>query len=188
MFFLSRNARADESIIKRPGDHPNYSVEIEPHLLAAFFRYGATGIGLGGRFTIPIVKNGFVSTINNNVGIGFGLDWIHYSGCYYGRWYYYSGCYYNSFWFPVDLQWNFFLTKHWSVFGELGLGIIYSDWGGYYGPQPCCDRFGCYDCGPSRWGLEPVIFVGGRYHFSDAIALTLRLGWPYISFGVSFML
>ncbi len=190
-FLASRTARADEMIIKHPGDHPNYSVEIEPHLAAAFFRYGASGIGLGGRFTIPVVKNGFVSTINNNVGIGFGLDWLHYSGCYgYGRWYYYSGCYYNSFWFPVDLQWNFFLATHWSVFAELGLAIVYSDWGtGYYGA--CVDQFGrpgpCY-YDRSHFELEPVIFVGGRYHFSESVALTLRLGWPYVSIGVSFML
>src|SRR5262245_28619449 len=79
----SRSARAEESIIKRPGDHPTYGVELEPHLLAAFFyRYAGDGFGLGGRATIPIVKNGFVSSINNSVGIGFGLDWIHWGGCY----------------------------------------------------------------------------------------------------------
>ncbi len=194
IFFVSRTARADEMIIKHPGDHPNYSVEIEPHFAAGFFRYGASGIGLGGRFTIPVVKNGFVSTINNNVGIGFGIDWLHYSGCYYGRWYYYSGCYFNSFWFPIDLQWNFFLATHWSVFAELGLAIVYSDWGGPYygGGGTCFDRFGNpYDCGgggPNHFELEPVVFIGGRYHFSESVALTLRLGWPYLSIGVSFML
>ena len=30
-------ARAEESIIRHPGDHPNYSVEIEPHLDFAFW-------------------------------------------------------------------------------------------------------------------------------------------------------
>src|SRR6516225_3711541 len=101
----SRSARAEESIIKRPGDHPNYGVEIEPHLLAGFLAvsHGGDGYGLGGRFTIPLMKNGFVSSINNNVGIGFGLDWIHYTGCYA----YYVGpvAYecpsFNSFVFPV---------------------------------------------------------------------------------------
>src|SRR5437868_2990599 len=74
-------ARAQESIIRRPGDHSNYSLEIEPHLLAAFvFTRAGDGFGVGGRFTIPIVKNGFISSINNNVGIGFGLDWAHYNG------------------------------------------------------------------------------------------------------------
>ena len=73
---VAGSARAEESIIKHPGDHPNYSLEIEPHLGFAFFlpTAGSTGVGVGGRFTIPVVKNGFVSTINNNVGVGFGLD------------------------------------------------------------------------------------------------------------------
>ena len=102
----AKEARAQESIIKRPGDHPNYSIEIERHLLAALFLTRAgDGVGLGGRFTIPIVKNGFISSINNNVGIGFGLDWAHYNGCYY----YYSPFTYdcptfNTFIIPVVMR------------------------------------------------------------------------------------
>src|SRR5690242_15546200 len=71
----SGRAQAEEPIIRHPGDHPSYSVEIEPHLDFAFFlpTAGSSGFGLGGRFTIPIVKNGFVPSINNSVGIGFGL-------------------------------------------------------------------------------------------------------------------
>src|SRR5437763_7720864 len=113
-FLYARAARAEESIIKHPGDHPNYSVEIEPHLDFAFFlpTAGSTGVGVGGRFTIPVVKNGFVSTINNNVGVGFGIDWLHYNGCY--RYYFAAGNPYcsnlDSFWVPVVMQWNFFLA------------------------------------------------------------------------------
>src|SRR5579859_4018996 len=122
---VSSVAKAEESIIRHPGDHPNYTFEIEPHLDFAFFLPTArsTGVGLGGRFTIPVVKNGFVSTINNNVGVGFGLDWLHYNGCYR---YYFVGPNYpyctnlDSFWIPVVMQWNFFLATHWSVFGEPG--------------------------------------------------------------------
>ena len=82
---FSTPALAEDSIIKRPGDHPHYSVELEPHLALAFLAptAGSNGVGIGGRATIPIVQNGFVKTINNSVGIGFGLDWVHYNGCYY---------------------------------------------------------------------------------------------------------
>src|SRR5256885_16263242 len=74
---LARTARAEESIIRHPGDHTNYGVEIEPHLDAAFFaaRAGSSGVGFGGRFTIPLVKNGFVPSINHHVRIGFGIHW-----------------------------------------------------------------------------------------------------------------
>jgi hypothetical protein len=34
--------------------------------------------------------------------------------------------------------------------------------------------------------LDAALFIGGRYHFNDNIALTLRLGYPDISVGLSF--
>jgi hypothetical protein len=189
----SRRARAEETIIKRPGDHPTYSVEIEPHLAFALFlpRAGSNGVGIGGRFTIPVVKNGFVSSINNSVGIGFGLDWVHYNGCY-GWWGNPYNCTnYNSFLFPIVMQWNFFLSTHWSVFGEPGLALVYHSWGS------CSDWYidnrgnrVTYNCGPapSQFDINPfILFVGGRYHFSETVALTMRIGWPYASIGVSFM-
>jgi hypothetical protein len=187
---VSRSARAEESIIRHPGDHPNYGVEIEPHLDFAFFlpTAGSTGVGLGGRFTIPVVKNGFVPSINNSVGIGFGLDWLHYNGCYYSAAFFYNACdNLNSFWFPVVMQWNFFLATHWSVFGEPGLSIVYQNFGNYFCQDPLGRGVPCA-AGPNRVAVEPVIFFGGRYHFSESASLVLRIGWPYASFGISFML
>ncbi len=189
----ARSASAEDLIIKRPGDHPVYSVEIEPHLTLAFFipSAGSSGVGLGGRFTIPIVKNGFISSINNSVGIGFGIDWISYNGCY-RRWGNpYSCPNFQAFVLPVVMQWNFFLSTHWSVFGEPGLAIHVNNYGAcvdYYVDDR--GRRISYDCGsaPGRIGLDPfILFVGGRYHFSETVALTMRIGWPYASIGVSFM-
>lgn len=183
---------AEESIIKRPGDHPKYSVELEPHLAIAFLAptAGSNGVGIGFRATIPIVENGFVKTINNSVGIGFGVDWLRYNGCFFanGR-RFVGGCdNLNSFYFPVVMQWNFFLSTHWSVFGEPGLAIHHRNWGS---GLDCIDAAGrAFDCGasPNRTDIDPFIFfIGGRYHFSEGTALTLRIGWPYASLGVSFM-
>jgi len=190
----TRAARAEDMIIKRPGDHPTYSVELEPHLAFAFLvpTAGSSGVGLGGRFTIPVVKNGFISSINNSVGIGFGIDWISYNGCYRGRWANPYDCpNFHRVFIPVVMQWNFFLSTHWSVFGEPGLAITHNSYGS------CVDFYVdnrgnriSYDCGgaPGRLGVDPfVLFVGGRYHFSETVALTMRIGWPYASVGVSFM-
>jgi hypothetical protein len=191
--FGARVARAEDMIIKRPGDHPVYSVELEPHLALAFVapHAGTSGFGLGGRFTIPIVKNGFISSINNSVGIGFGLDWMHYNGCHRYWRNPYNCNNLDVFWIPVVMQWNFFLSTHWSVFAEPGLAIAYNNWG-----NGCVDFYDdrgrrvSYDCGPtrSRFDVNPfVLFIGGRYHFSETTALTMRIGWPYASIGVSFM-
>jgi hypothetical protein len=40
---------------------------------------------------------------------------------------------------------------------------------------------------PSDFGLLPTIALGGRVHFSPDVALTLRLGYPTTTLGVSFM-
>jgi hypothetical protein len=181
----ARTARAEELIIKRAGDHPAYSVEIEPHLTLAFLipSAGSSGIGLGGRFTIPIVKNGFISSINNSVGIGLGLDWVHYNGCY-AHWGNAAACSnLEVLYFPIVMQWNFFLSTHWSVFAEPGLAITNYSYGS------CVDAPGVV-CGnaPNSLGVDPLIFfAGGRYHFSGTTSLTMRIGWPYMSVGVSFM-
>jgi hypothetical protein len=150
-------ARADESIIKNPDDHPLYRFEAEPHGLLGFggpFEHGNARLGAGFRGTIIIVDNGFVKSINNSVGIGFGADLFFDHGVLY---------------IPVVMQWNFWLTTHWSVFGEPGIGIAAN-------PEA------------NRDVLGPVLMVGGRYHFNDRISLTMRIGYPAISVGVSFFL
>lgn len=180
---LSRPARADTLVIRSPGDHPRYAFEAEPHLLLGLIDPpgvgSGSGLGLGFRGTLVLVENGFVPTINNSIGIGFGLDWVHYG---HGR----SHCNrdlgpsgvctfddaesVNNLWLPVVMQWNFFLSRQWSVFGEPGLALRFQS-------AP----------GDHVFKLDPQLYVGGRWHFSDGLALTLRAGYPSFSAGISFM-
>src|SRR5690242_9476555 len=75
---VSSTASADESIIKNPGDHPDYRFEAEPHGLIGFGGpfHKAGDLGIGFRGTVIIVDNGFVPSINNSVGISFGGDFF----------------------------------------------------------------------------------------------------------------
>jgi len=176
-------ARADTLTIKNPGDHPRYVFEAEPHVVLGFIEppgYAAgTGFGVGFRGSIPIVRNGFVPSINNSVAIGFGVDFARYGRGDYcvdgGR---LPDCNrvrqnsYNEFYFPVVLQWNFFLSRNWSVFGEPGVALNYHAWNG-----------------PRSLDVDPFIFfLGGRFHFSDKVTLTMRIGYPAFSVGCSFLL
>lgn len=140
-------ALADTSTIKLPGAHPDYVFEAEPHALIAPFDDFRPGVGFRG--TIELVDNGFISKINNTVGIGFGADWSK-----------------DHFRLPVVMQWNFWLSRNWSVFGEPG---------------------GLVDLG-HKTTVHPAIYVGGRFHFTDRITLTMRIGHPTASVGVSFLL
>ena len=154
---VSGTARAEPNLIKQPGAHPDYSLELEPHVVFGFDAPGDTagqGFGPGFRGTVELVDNGFVSTINNTVGLGFGLDWFAFSS---GK---------TSLWVPFVMQWNFWLTRSWSVFGEPGAGL-------YLG---------------NATGFRPAFYGGGRFHFSDTLALTVRVGYPTFSVGLSFVL
>lgn len=162
-------ALAVDWVIKSPSAHPNYRAELEPHLNILFYRAGwgrnnyrgyrnHAEFGGGFRASIELADPAFIPRINNTIAITFGIDT---NSC---RW----GCRDDfEFWSPVALQWNFFLTRKWSVFGEAGL-VINSD--GFF----------------SRIRPDPVFFVGGRFHFNDKIALTMRAGSPWISVGLSF--
>ena len=178
---LPLTASADELVIRRAGAHPDYVFEAEPHLVLGFIDPPGPdvdedfGIGPGFRGTIEIVDNGFVPSINNSVGVGFGLDWVFYSDvrrcrgpgprgvCEI------TGQDVNYFWLPIVLQWNFWLSEQWSVFGEPGFGFRIVD--------PGDDKFQFI-----------VLYAGGRWRFAERMALTMRAGYPTFSVGVSFLL
>jgi hypothetical protein len=143
-----RPCRADVSTIKQPGARADYLFEAEPHAIVAPF--DGFGPGVGFRGTFEIVDNGFIRRLNNSVGIGFGVDWTQ-----------------NHFRLPVVMQWNFWLSRNWSVFGEPG---------------------GLLDFHRNRVLPRPAFYAGGRYHFTDTITLTMRVGHPTASVGVSFLL
>src|SRR5262245_31213195 len=72
--FSSRTASAQ---IKQPGAHPDYSLELDPHLVIQHAHgpfFDDEGIGFGLRASIPFVRNGPIPQINNNMGISFGGD------------------------------------------------------------------------------------------------------------------
>ncbi|HEX7602089.1 MAG TPA: hypothetical protein VF316_10805, partial [Polyangiaceae bacterium] len=153
---LSAHSFAD-STIRTPGDHPDYVVDIEPKGNFGYFGfYGGLGFGAGVRFSINLMKNGFIPKINNNVAISFGVDWLHYSDCYFGGY----GCGADYLFFPVALQWNFYVAKQWSVFGEPGLAVYHA----FY-PDYCVGLPNQNYCNyPTRTSLTPIFEVGGRWH------------------------
>jgi hypothetical protein len=184
--------------IKSPGAHPHYSVELEPHgiLQWAMEPYWADeGFGLGMRATIPFFHNGPIKKINNNMGIGFGLDVAFSTDCD-DRWYYrnwrdwnwaLSGwdCSTQDWMFPVVMQWNFFFTDIVSVAGEVGLTISYER---IHAEGPCNEPDGWCEGSDSDVDVEPNFWGGGRFLFGETIGLFARIGTPYISVGATFLL
>jgi hypothetical protein len=163
-------------------------VELEPHLVldwAGVPGHHEEGIGLGFRASIPLFHNGPISTINNNMAISFGLDWTYADracGPRANPWN--ESCELNSFWFPVTLQWNFFLTDIISVFGEPGLAVVHYRWDTW----DRCWAPGYCDPNGHDTVLRPVFSGGARFLFSDHIGAVVRLGYPFITAGITFLL
>jgi hypothetical protein len=168
--------------IKQPGAHPRYTVELEPHLMVQHSDNWIAedeGFGPGLRLSIPLMHNGPIPSINNSLGIGFGLDVAFFDDCRRVR---DDDCDARMLWFPVVAQWNFFFTKVVSVFGEAGLGIVH---------RSADFERGCLsdDCDDTDLDLfQPLFFGGGRFLFSDSVGLVVRLGTPYVSVGATFLL
>ena len=209
----ARPARATEirAKLRRPYDHPRYGVELEPHVLVQWgdapYRTGA-GIGIGFRASIPVIDPGPLLHVNNNLAVSFGVDWAHFGDCRYDS----PGCYGNDFWIPVVMQWNFYLTRWWSVFPELGFAVRHVTWGWRYyldepGPRPGpgrgrggpprpgpdfadCDARGFDYCRytDSVIGVSPVSWLGTRFTVSDALSIVLRVGYPSLTAGLSMRL
>jgi hypothetical protein len=161
------SVRAEESILKKE-EHPSYFVELDVHGLFAYWglplalgRYSTVGFGPGVRASFNILKNGFLPDINDSVAIGVGADLLFDID--------------NSVRFvvPVVLQWNFWVTQHWSVFGEPGVAISFP----MSAPQ-----------GAEPVYLSPALFVGVHYNFNDHVTFVARLGYPMSTIGVSFLL
>jgi hypothetical protein len=128
--------------------------------------------GLGFRVDIPIVPDGFIEQLDDELAITFGgefqfVNWDNNRGCNgYGCW----GDW--SIWPMVAAQWNFYLTEKWSVFPELGFTVgIHECNGGNVCPT-----------------ASPVVSFGARWHFAPPrLALLFRLSFPFgLQVGLNF--
>jgi hypothetical protein len=135
------------------------------------------GPAAGVRFAVPIVDNGFVSSIDNAVYLTVGGDLL-FEACV-------GGCgakdddYGVALAVPFTGRWQFNFTPRWSAYGEVGPNLyIHSGWFGK-GHFP----------GPGHVGDAWVAFtVGGKWHFAPTVSLTLSLGAPYSQVGLDMQL
>ena len=123
--------------------------------------------GVGGRVEFPLVSNGLVNDVNDELALSLGAD-LFFSPVYSGWYNNYAGGSYLIL--IAAVQWNFYLGDDWSVFPELGIALHAS-----------LDQNG-WDNGNGRsygW-IYPALDagVGARYHFSSRVALLLRASTP----------
>lgn len=156
------------------------SVRFDVHLDLGF--HGAFGIG--GRADIPIVPDGLIEGVDDELAISPGIDVFFYSfSRYCHRGVCYAGDQTVAIWPLIAAQWNFYINELWSLFPELGLVMLINDDYYYYGYYDddvyYADRAAVY--------IRPFISFGARYHFNDRNALLFRIGWPAgLQVGITF--
>ena len=176
---------------QEPGDHPDYKVEIEPHL---DLRLGEPLLRLErvrrrlARFAIPIVQNGFVPSINNSVAISFGARLPALQRLLLRR-----GVFDRQ---RLRLRRELLDLPRRDAVELLAHAALerLRRAGPLHLPRrlrrhsAATTRGSGTACEPVATGVDFAAYAGGRFHFNDTVALTLRLGYPTLSFGVSFLL
>jgi hypothetical protein len=71
------------------------------------------------------------------------------------------------------------VTPKWSVFGEPGVIV-------YHGFVSDCPAGSWCGSAPQATGILPAFYAGGRYALNETTSLTMRVGYPTVSVGVSF--
>jgi hypothetical protein len=162
--------------------HPYYGVELEPHVgwqWSGDEWAWEDGIAIGLRASIPVLEDGPVQSIENNLAVTFGLDWAHFDGdCLY------DGqpldCDEDDIWVPVAAQWNIFVTDRISMFPEVGFGFRNATRSADTCDDPQCDE--------SDFELHFVFWLGARFWVADPVAIVVRIGTPSVLLGASFHL
>lgn len=176
---------AAQADITRPGDHVHYLLDLEPHfaLQWAGTRAYDQGFGFGVRTSFVVVDNGPIPKVNNTLAIGTGGDFTFFDnscGPY--------DCNGLQFWVPVVAQWNFYFSSAFVLFPEIGIAFRYynSD------ANDLCSGLVVNStnsyCGGDDFGVQPAMWLGGRYIVNDTLAVTFRMGYPSMNIGASIFL
>jgi len=76
------------------------------------------------------------------------------------------------------------------VFGEAGFGLEHTWWNATYPGGNCNTLIYGPNCefSTSDFGAFPYFHGGGRFLFGDTVGLLVRIGYPYVTLGVSILL
>lgn len=124
------------------------------------FAYGF-GLDVGVRFSIPLVKNGFIPRLNNSFELEFGGDLA-----------YYLGYYTYSVIIPyveAAVRWTFYIVPKFAAYAKVGLGLGYAITA-YSGFTP--------------FYLSIPFSVGILYWITPSFALRAEAGGGYDYYGV----
>jgi len=162
-----------ESTWRRSGALLDRSPQRRSQLLSVFvglpygyFYYGFP-FGIGGRYLIPILHDGFIPAINDSFSIEFGADLTGVVGA----------SFYPTLGIPVEAMWQFHFTQKFSAYAKAGVVLEIN-----FVPYACTGTFACRGV----VSASPIGNVGLMYKFSDKISFRAEAGYPWIKVGLGF--
>ncbi len=132
-----------------------------------YYYYGGFPFGLGARYLIPILHDGFIPAINDSFSIEFGLD---FSGVA-------ARGFYPTLGIPVEVMWQFHLTQKFSAYAKVGVVIEFN-----FVPYACAGTFACRGV----VSASPIGNIGLMYKFTDKISFRAEAGYPWVKVGLGF--
>ena len=136
--------------------------------------YGTTGLGVGGRFMLPLpipslLKN---TNVRDGFALEFGADYLHWSIGNYG----FGDFSVNWFLPSVGIMWNVWLNDKFVLYPKFSLGYYYAWVSGLDGVN------GGY--GSSLfWDID----VGAMYKLGNGLTLRAELGYAGLKLGVGWL-
>lgn len=158
--FHQSGALLDKSPQKRP-----MILSFFAGLPYGYYYYGFP-FGVGARFGIPIVHDGFLPMLNDSFGIEFGADLYGVAGARF----------YPTLGLPVELYWAFHFTKNFAAYAKVGAVLEFN-----FVPY-ACTAIGCRAY--SLVTASPIGNVGLIWHFSQKLSLRAEAGYPWIKVGL----
>jgi hypothetical protein len=165
-------AQSSGSKWRQPGALFDGSEQTRSSMLSVFvglpYGYWAWGfpVGVGARYYLPLLHNGFISSMNDEFGLEFGVDGAFIFSPYGAV---------LGIDVPVEAMWAFHLSPNFAAYAKAGLGIGITSWPiGYYGQSGVSFRF------------VGVGGVGIMYKLTEALTFRAEVGTPWAKVGLGF--
>ena len=138
-----------------------HGVRPEIHFDAGFHGY----LGAGFDLEIPIVPDGVLRGMDDEIAIVPGFDFLFYD-------FVHDGPHGLGFAPQVTAQWTFYVSRRWSVFPEVGATVLITT----EKDHPYFHRYGKKG---KHFYADPVGAFGARFHINQRNALVFRIGYPF---------
>lgn len=157
--FREPNALSDGTPHERP--------KMTSGFLGLPFSYGFAGffpVGVSGRFTLPILADGFLFQVNDELDVDLGVDFAFFGGA--GKPFFWLGV-------PVEAMWQFHFVERFAGYVKVGavLGVV-SD------GAPGSTGFG------SAFFASVIGAVGLNFKLTQALYLRFEVGYPWAKLGL----